>query len=409
MAQHPLSHQALVKCVQTRIAAMGGDEFEEFCYELLSSSEPGFENLQPSFSALGKVRKGKCDMHVYHHDSGRFTAVTCTTQQAGLTKKTREDVDKLKNLDIAPQIRTVLACIASNDGEAVMGLYDECSKVGWHFEPRTLQRLAKESVDCESVMRRFFNEFEYPTAANAEASQDYSHRCFLAGERLKKIRDDLRYNEAEFIALVLDYPSQLSYREVEADRLDIAENHLALAAQYSGADLSWVKMGVGVPYRPRRIRRYDFGADRQDADALAGEAKHAFVALDASRMRAVLLIEEGTRRWSWWKFDDDWGIWGWIWGDEKYVPEFLQMLRQINRRYHPSGLLVSAEQFDALEGGQIHPGNWQATAGRCLPWFDDLFDYHHQYKHLVNQYANYGEWFLKMQETFRQSGGEKQS
>lgn len=401
------SFHGIVKIIRANIALMDQGDFETFCYTLLRATDVELAQLQPNTTAFNKTRRGASDMYVHDGEKDEYTVVLCTTQKQGLLKKVQDDLSAFKtNARWANRkICKYIFCFAdAPQQDAQLDINDYCVKQGLSFEVRTGQRLASDAFDCERVMREYFREHWHPTPSMPLAFD--THRRFVAGERLKKVRQDLDMNEAEFIDTVLQYPSQIAYREVEGEQTDIEAHFLELAANYGSADPLWMKFGTGRPYNPRRLRRHAYIEDLAARGDNIENLERAFVVLDPQEMRAGLLLECSARRWWWWIFDDSWDIWNWTWGDEKYVPEFLNMLRYINQTYHPYGLLVSTEQFSELLSGQIHPESWQAKAGRWLPWFDDLFDIHHKYSHLVPQYENYGKWFLDIQRSFRDYGTE---
>lgn len=69
-------------------------------------------------------------------------------------------------------------------------------------------------------------------------------RRFIAGKRIKRIREELGLVVSEFIELI-DFYSERDFLEIEDERLEAGEKILKSISENTGASLAWLKHGRG--------------------------------------------------------------------------------------------------------------------------------------------------------------------
>ena len=389
-------NNALIDRIRIKIGAMGSDEFERFMSTLLPSIYPGFDRLEPSFNFIGKTTTGKCDAHVYHEADDTYTAIICTTQQTDIPKKIIEDIGKLPSTKFASKIRRVLICVNTPLKDEVEDYRSACAALGWELDPLSLERITKHTAGNSSLLLNYFGE---STSSDSPASR--SVRYFDCGHRIKEGREDASIPASRIIEH-LHFPSERAWKAIESGEVEIAEHDIDSLSTLTGISTAWLKHGAGKKYPTESI--YDYQVEK--IKAIAAESPLAsYMAIEPDSMDLVLLSQFSEFRWKVYPFGFNMDFWNWH-GDHHHIPLIYDLLETANDRLgHPYGRIIKPALMNELRSGDIHPFILFQKTGSNNYWFEDLFDLNHNYPVAKDKYRHYGEWFVKLQDEFRNNTG----
>jgi hypothetical protein len=379
--------------IRIRIGAMGGDEFERFTSDLLPKIYPGFDVLEPTFNLLGKAVKGKCDAHVYHADNDTYTAIICTSQQSDVRSKVLEDIQKLTATKFAAKIRRVLLCVNTALKDEVDEYRIACCAHGWELDPQSLERITEYALGHTDLLEDYFGEVN-PSSGKPQTQL----RRFDCGDRLKVARSDVSLSVSQLIEAI-EFPSEKEWTAIEATEMEIAERHIYSLSALTGISSTWLKHGIGVKYPHQTIYRYeiDWIESIQKAYPL-----RTYMVMEPQQMHASLIVQFTELRWGVYGFGFNMNFWDWI-DDHSHIPRIFEMLKAIDRLLrHPHGRIISKDVSDELIRENVHPSVLFKRMGSNNYWFDDLFDVQQRYPIAKDKYQHYGDWFVKLQEQFRQ-------
>ncbi|MFM0285052.1 hypothetical protein [Paraburkholderia megapolitana] len=377
--------------VRIRIGSMGGDEFERFISELLPKIYKDFETLEPSFNLTGKTTKGKCDAYVYHEKDDTYTAIVCTTIQDNPHEKLLNDISKLTKTRFYKKIRRVLLCINTPIKDEVEDYRAACANHGWHLDPLSLERITTTTLDCEDLLKEYFDEM-----SSGEKSI-LALRRFDCGPRVKEAREDLSLCASMMIEKI-DFHSEKQWKMIESAELEISERYITALENLSGISPTWLKHGVGAKYPIESIYDYQF----EKISWLASKSPLVtYMAIEPNSMSPLLFAKFSDVRWSVFYFGFSMNFGEWI-GDENHIPRIFELLTSVRDQLScVNGRIISKNLFDEFLKGSRHPAGLFAMTGQNNYWFDDLFDIHHRYPIAQSGYRHHGDWFVQLQNTFR--------
>jgi hypothetical protein len=381
-----------IERVRMHVGGMGDDEFERFMSDLLPRIYPGFDSLEPSFNFMGKTTKGKCDAHVYHSQEDTYTAIICTTKQSDIRTKVLDDISKLPSTKFFPKIRRVLLCVNTPIKDEVEEYRAACALHGWELDPLSLERITRHALSDADLLLSYFGE----SSPNRPISLPLLRR-FDCGKRVKEVREDVSLPISQVIEQVA-FPSEKEWKAIESGDVEISEKYIDALSVLTGVSTAWLKHGVGVKYPVEVI--YDHQIEK--VESLTAESPLAsYIALTPASMEAILMVQFSEFRWRIFPFGFSMDFWDWA-GDEHHIPIIYELLQGIDRLLkHPYGRIISPGLAKEILAGKEHPSVSFKKTGRNSYWFDDLFDLHHKYPIAKDKYLDHGEWFVKLQNEFR--------
>ncbi|AEV26595.1 hypothetical protein Dsui_2232 [Azospira oryzae PS] len=378
--------------IRMKVGGMGDDEFERFMSDLLPRIYPGFNSLEPSFNFMGKTTKGKCDAHVYHSQDDTYTAIICTTQQSEIHKKVLGDIAKLSSTKFSSKIRRVLLCVNTPIKDEVEDYRTACGLHGWELDPLSLERITRHTLGEADLLLNYFGEL-----SPRDPASPLLLRRFDCGNRIKEARQDISLQISRLIEQI-DFPSEREWKAIESGEVEIAELYINALSALTGVSGAWLKHGAGAKYPSEVI--YDHQVSK--VEAIAAEAPLAsYIAIEPSSMDAVLIVQFSELRWRVFPFGFSLDFWDWI-GDQHHIPTIFKLLKSADRLLkHPYGRVISPSLMKEFRAEEKHPSISFKKSGYNNYWFDDLFDLYHRYPIAKDKYRHHGEWFVKLQNEFR--------
>lgn len=126
--------------------------------------------------------------------------------------------------------------------------------------------------------------------------------------------------------------------------------------------------------------------------------------------RVLVLVKQREYKWKIFLSGISLDFWNWM-DDFSYIPEIYKSFRdalfEIAFKREPEtevcGAILEADIFTQLENGLVHPHAVIESAGwEYINWADDITDIRNKFKNNESYRAQYGEWFVKVQQYFRE-------
>jgi hypothetical protein len=119
-------------------------------------------------------------------------------------------------------------------------------------------------------------------------------------------------------------------------------------------------------------------------------------------MDALLVVRLTEYKWYVATFNFSIDFWSWP-DDQHYIPLIFSLFKCINSELkYIQGRIIKKSLLDEFLACEKHPAILQRKMGLNSYWFDDLFDLDFKYPIAHQHYRHHGEWFVKLQDQFRQ-------
>lgn len=257
----------------------------------------------------------------------------------------------------------------------------------------------------EDMLFAYLERLHSALSADSGISVDSASKVYMPGERLKTVREGLDLPRSVLKDLI-GINSEMFLSAIEERRGEIPEEALEELATFSGASVEWLKHGRGQPYPVQRfsvtnsdgvIKVRTFIEDELLVDRL-------YVLLETTHFG--ILIACKTYEYGWKVIDPGIHLDLWQWWDDRTlvgpVYDLLYGLRQM-AGYVPA--IVDEGQLKRFREGDEYPGKLieelRPFDESSIYWLEDLVDIRHHSQVAGGYDTNYGEWFGKLQETFR--------
>ncbi|WNG22660.1 helix-turn-helix transcriptional regulator [Cystobacter fuscus] len=226
-------------------------DFEWLCIQLLGAV------WKLDFQPHGKQRDGQLEHGVdaYAEDDKR--------QWVGIQAKVRKTPAGLRKSDIKkavdaakqflPKLRKyfIVTTVPLNKKlQAYARSMSEENAAAGLFSVRIIfweemQQYLKRHPEVAQVFYRV-QQRDYPLSAVGDCPR------FLAGKRLRKLRDDMKLSAGEFVQLC-GLESELLLKKMEEEEADCGSSFLHRVAELTGASIDWLKYEKGSPYRTEYV------------------------------------------------------------------------------------------------------------------------------------------------------------
>lgn len=381
-------------------AKLSPQAFEDSCCRLMPLFKSEYREIASNQNALGKTCKGTPDASVRTAD-GRYIAFQFTTQQTGIKEKILSDISVLtsKKCHFTEKITKVVICINANLSSDIELYYQSCEKLGWHCEIYSLDDLVRISKDYSEFCKNYLKVF-IPTDSNLSQNE----RFYLCGERITVLREERSILPSQFIELI-DHYSEKSLHRIESNEDECSLSLLNSISELTGAQLEWIKHGIGKKYLVECLPYYDL---KKSIDLLkAMDPKEIYFCLNTDDFSLYLIVKSSKYCWSSFYMGYSLDFWNWI-DDHRYIPDIFTHLKKIYKVFEKSKCWVRGRLFNKSEFGKLEDANitFLGSIMKNLPeagehWIDDILDIDHKYCIPKNYESMYGKWFVDVQSHFR--------
>jgi hypothetical protein len=412
--------------VRSRIGQMESGEFENLARIVLPLDNKNYEKITDTLNVDGKTTPGPVDLYVYKKDTGKYAAISCTTQKSNIVKKIKEDIIKLN--DTATKFRElideVVVCVNTPIRDEDAEYRDLCNEYGWEYSPYSLSRLSSTVTEHPKVadklcanllldsltrlkerdgdMIKAHIEKEYGlTASDQDVSSFINKRdkTYLCGKRVADLRDDIGISRSWFIDLI-EFNSEVKLGEIEENKIEVTSAEIDSICDKTGCSRMWLTHDEGWRYEFEEI----YTSDLSKVDYIKSlMPKNVYVLLNRDDMRLILLAHIQAYNWKMFSFSFALNFWNW-WGDEHHITHIYELFSAIQNDFGitVSGRYISSDDYKECVSGMVHPSQIiESTDKSGKHWFEDILDVDHK-SGMAPRYAEvYGEWFVKAQDYFR--------
>jgi len=362
-------------------AKLAPGDFERLCLWLVRRE--GYERAE-HLGAAGS-EQGR-DIIAWRE--GRQWAFQCKRVQDFGPKDALVEIDKVLALPQDQRPAEYVFIITRNvSANTRQQARDRCAdQIGCHFWAGTeLDEMVKRHPD---IVREFFQ------------LDDLEQGGFQAGERLKKLRQELSLKPSEFME-ILGLASETRYRTMEAGESECSRSLLETVCAVSGVSLEWLKHGtepehaVDLLYWPRVSEAIQILVDLSPESVyVTYEQKNLHVGLCAQTDKFIYQVYDLNLSMDFWKWDEAFG----------YIPYFFAFLHSLQKTFdhRVCGRRISPKNRRRLYGGKAHP---YSIVPPGMPkfhyWVDDVLDIWHKRLNAEDYSRMYGKWFPRVQQECR--------
>ncbi|SMM97680.1 hypothetical protein SPONL_799 [uncultured Candidatus Thioglobus sp.] len=395
------------EAIKLAIRKLSPQEFENICCKLLEIHSDEYTGLIPNQTPDGKIRKGQPDAHKINQD-GRYIACQFTTQQTNLKSKIINDISVLNSEKcyFRDKIYKVVICVSLNLSSEVALYRAKCDKLGWKHEILTLTDL----VNIAKQDYKFCNDHLNVQIYNHKETDNNTERFYLCGERVKELRQERNLKPSEFMEYINHY-SEKSLLDIESNQEECSLSLIESVANFTGANIDWIKHKNKHKYKYdsdsislynhndiiKQINNYDF----QEAFFCVGVE---------NRYRLILIGKIHDSYWVSFGFNYTLDFWDW-WDDKDLIPDIFAQIKdlyfvlsKICGIVHVHGRILNKQDFEELENynGEKFIGSIISSLTKNGEyWIDEVRDVNNSYFTEDEYKEKYGEWFVKLQEHFR--------
>jgi hypothetical protein len=206
------------------------------------------------------------------------------------------------------------------------------------------------------------------------------------------------------IAELADIMGLSKASELESYLADTNEPTFDFVERFSscfGGNSSWLKFGIGQPYKSTEPFRYHYPRDYYHRIQELNPQYIFFVRSKDSLGKSTIALQ--MTEWRWVTLPDYWHISSQVGGTGKHLLyEFYRLSRKLQEtewKWKCFGRMVDRRTFEKLLSGELFPGS---VLSLLLPLannhgWDDFVDVHHTYAVAKNYHSMYGYEFVKAQ------------
>jgi hypothetical protein len=210
----------------------------------------------------------------------------------------------------------------------------------------------------------------------AEIIQNEPERLFMAGDKVRIVRNELGITTSEFIE-ALEFPSQREYEKMENQERELPLSLLKKMSGLTGVNLEWLKHGYGHRYTIEAISLNPVEAGLEFCASL--NPHEYFFTLDKKELHAGIVIQTGKYRFQVLETGITLDFWNWV---ESYwaITRFYHFLKELSDSWHHDiESIIIPTRFDKqLFDGDIHFLSAIRNSDGPFPGFlHDLLDINH--------------------------------
>lgn len=389
--------------IRSRLGIVDPSSFERLCCELLAREFEEYRGIEPTYNRTGKTTRGTPDAYVAL-EGGTYICFQFTTQQTGVETKVLRDIDDLDTdkCRFKGKVSKAVICVNTPIRGEREAYRSRCESHGWEHDFFSLERLSQLLQNYHDLCLTYL-KLNIPPASPAVGKAEILFDC---GARLKEVRDELQLEASRAVEL-LGYHSQKQYTRIEREE---DEGSLGLVERFSdltGASVEWLKHGKGPKYLTGSLQYSDPAAAIRQLDEWG--ARKLYLMLEERHLWLSAVAELSDYRWLFVHFNVNLMLWTWS-GDYEKIPavyDFLKIL-QTNYDRRITGRLIPPEEFQSLISGEMH-GKRAIRGGHIQEqhWPEDILDIRHRFPISERYGSIYGDWFLKIQESFRKKNADR--